>query len=109
VKEKNDYGDLPVLGEDGSLDPNAEDFVRFFSSAKSFFPALEKKDFRLAHCGIRPSLLAPGETGFRDFRIFRDPNDPRVIHLLGIDSPGLTSAPAIARHVAELLEEAAGG
>jgi L-2-hydroxyglutarate oxidase LhgO len=105
VRSKDDYRDLPVLTEDGALDTDAEDFVRFYLSAKSFFPALKKEDFRLAHCGIRPALLAPGETGFRDFRIFRDPSEPRVIHLLGIDSPGLTSAPAIARHVAEMLEE----
>jgi len=28
-----------------------------------------------------------------------------VIHLLGIDSPGLTAAPAIARHVVSLLDQ----
>jgi hypothetical protein len=30
------------------------------------------------------------------------------LHLLGIDSPGLTASPAIARHVADLLAERAG-
>jgi glycine/D-amino acid oxidase-like deaminating enzyme len=32
-----------------------------------------------------------------------DRNTSRVIHLLGIDSPGLTAAPAIAKYVAGLL------
>jgi len=109
VRDKDDYRDLPVLKEDGSLDLDAPDVERFFGAARAFFPALRAGDLRLAHCGIRPTLRAPGETGFRDFRIFRDAQDPRVIHLLGIDSPGLTSAPAIARHVADMLEESASG
>jgi L-2-hydroxyglutarate oxidase LhgO len=33
-----------------------------------------------------------------------DRNTSRVIHLLGIDSPGLTAAPAIAKYVARLLK-----
>ncbi len=105
VEDKEDYRSLPVLDGDGDLDPESHDFVRFFSSASGFYPALRKEDFRLAHCGIRPALLAPGEKGFRDFQILSDRNVPQVIHLVGIDSPGLTSAPAIARHVAGMLED----
>jgi L-2-hydroxyglutarate oxidase LhgO len=105
VLDKDDYRPLPVLNPEGGLSHGAEDFIRFFASAQSYFPSLEKSDFRLAHCGIRPSLRAPGETGFRDFRIARDPNAPQVIHLVGIDSPGLTAAPAIGRHVADMIEE----
>jgi glycerol-3-phosphate dehydrogenase len=40
-----------------------------------------------------------------DFIIERDPEFPRVIQLMGIESPGLTSAPAIAEHVNELVAE----
>ena len=40
-----------------------------------------------------------------DFVIERDPNVPRMIHLVGIDSPGLTAAPSIALQVAELAGE----
>jgi len=105
VESKEDYRPLPVWGPDGDLDENAEDLLRFFTETKGFFPLLEKSDLKPAHTGIRPSLLAPGEKGFRDFRIERDPSDPRAIHLVGIDSPGLTAAPAIARHVCDLLAE----
>ena len=35
----------------------------------------------------------------------RDPQCPSVLHLIGIESPGLTSAPSIAEHVAELASE----
>jgi L-2-hydroxyglutarate oxidase LhgO len=108
VESKEDYGPLPVFDREGDLDRKSPDFRLFFDPVKSFFPAVEQQDLHLAHCGIRPSLLAPGEKGFRDFRIESDRNDPRVIHLLGIDSPGLTASPAIARHVADLLAERAG-
>jgi len=43
-----------------------------------------------------------------DFVIARDSTHARVIHLVGIESPGLTSAPAIARHVATLVSETMG-
>ena len=41
--------------------------------------------------------------GMADFIIERDPEFPRVVQLMGIESPGLTSAPAIAEHVTELV------
>ena len=108
VESKEDYGPLPVFDEEGNLDPESGDFQRFFAPVKKYFPAVQEQDLHLAHCGIRPSLLPPGEKGFRDFRVEWDRNDPRVLHLLGIDSPGLTASPAIARHVADLLAERAG-
>jgi len=52
-----------------------------------------------------PKLVPPGGKGMADFVIARDPGYPRAIHLVGIESPGLTSAPAIARHVAPLVAE----
>ncbi len=39
----------------------------------------------------------------RDFIIARSRREPRVIHLVGIESPGLTAAPAIAEEVASML------
>ena len=107
VESKEDYGPLPVFDEQGDLDPESADFQRFFAPLSKYFPAVSKGDPHLAHCGIRPSLLAPGEEGFRDFRIEWDRKEERVLHLLGIDSPGLTASPAIARHVADQLEERA--
>ena len=40
-----------------------------------------------------------------DFIIERDPEFPRAVQLMGIESPGLTSAPAIAEHVAGLVAD----
>ena len=39
----------------------------------------------------------------RDFKIRRSFREPRVIHLVGIESPGLTAAPAIAELVLEMV------
>jgi L-2-hydroxyglutarate oxidase LhgO len=107
VESKEDYGPLAVFDSQGDLDEKSTDFERFFAPVQRFFPAVRERDLRLAHCGIRPSLLPPGEEGFRDFRIEWDRQEPRLMHLLGIDSPGLTASPAIARHVVDQLSERA--
>jgi L-2-hydroxyglutarate oxidase LhgO len=54
--------------------------------------------------GIRPKLQGPGEPA-RDF-VIREETDrglPGLINLVGIDSPGLTASPAIAKEVARML------
>jgi L-2-hydroxyglutarate oxidase LhgO len=60
--------------------------------------------------GIRPKLQGPDEP-FRDFVISgeRERGLPGFINLIGIDSPGLTSSPAIARCVAALVKESMDG
>ena len=54
-------------------------------------------------------LYAKGE-GFREFVIRHeyDKGLPGFINLIGIESPGLTSSPAIARHVGSLVDEVLG-
>jgi glycerol-3-phosphate dehydrogenase len=54
---------------------------------------------------LRPKLKAPGEKGVADFVIEADREVPRVIQLVGIESPGLTAAPAIAERVVQLTSE----
>jgi len=57
------------------------------------------EDLTPAYAGNRPKLFEDGKaTG--DFQIFRDGG---VIHLLGIESPGLTAAPAVAKYVAIMI------
>lgn len=54
--------------------------------------------------GIRAKLFGPGaSTSFEDFHIKESSRIPNLIHLIGIESPGLTSAPSIARHVIEQI------
>lgn len=77
----------------------------FAESAKTLLPEVEEKDLQLGYSGLRPKLVPPGGHGIADFVIARDANVPQAIHLVGIESPGLTAAPAIARHVLQLAAE----
>ena len=78
----------------------------FAESAKTLLPEIEEKDLQLGYSGLRPKLVPPGGKGIADFVITRDPKVPQAIHLVGIESPGLTAAPAVACHVTGLVGEA---
>jgi L-2-hydroxyglutarate oxidase LhgO len=79
---------------------------RFYDSAKRLLTAIEYDDLEPEMAGIRPKLQPPGGD-IRDF-VIRDEADkglPAFINLIGIESPGLTAAPAIAEYVEGLIEE----
>ena len=84
--------------EDYRVDPAKTD--RFRQAASRYLPFLRREDIGPDMAGIRPKLQGP-EDGFRDFVISED--RPGFVNLVGIESPGLTSAPAIARRVRSLL------
>jgi L-2-hydroxyglutarate oxidase LhgO len=76
----------------------------FGEAARRLVPAIEDADLSPDISGIRPKLQGPGD-GFRDFVIAEESARglPGLVNLIGIDSPGLTAALAIAAHVADLL------
>jgi glycerol-3-phosphate dehydrogenase len=90
IDDKNDY------------ERNRRPVEEFARSARTMLPEITAADLRLGHTGIRAKLLPPGEHGTADFVITRDPDVPRMIQLVGIESPGLTAALAIAEYVASL-------
>ena len=96
VEEKNNY-------ERDRL--SIADFAR---SARELLPEISEGDLQLGYSGLRPKLVAPGTKGQADFVITRDERVPQAIHLVGMESPGLTAAPSIARHVASLVAEVLG-
>jgi L-2-hydroxyglutarate oxidase LhgO len=75
----------------------------FTADAKSLVPEIVESDLQLAYSGLRPKLVPPSSRGIADFVIEPDREFPRVLQLIGIESPGLTSAPAIAQHVTQLV------
>ena len=91
---------------DRRLDYRVDESKRaaFARAVTKLVPAIGEADLEPDTSGIRPKLQAPGEPP-RDF-VIREEADrglPGFVSLVGIDSPGLTSAPAIARYVEELL------
>ena len=58
-----------------------------------------------AYAGIRPKIVGPGQKA-ADFVIAGPAQHgvPGLVHLLGIESPGLTAALALAEHVLSLLD-----
>jgi glycerol-3-phosphate dehydrogenase len=108
IDSKNDY------------ERDREPVEYFAKLAKSLVPEIEPEDFVPAHSGIRAKLVPPpalrrsGEGAFvqkeyaastRDFVIERDPDFPLAVQLIGIESPGLTSALSIAEQVHEMVAE----
>jgi len=84
------------------VDPGkAETFAR---AAGRYLPGLEARWLSPDYAGLRPKLAGPGEP-FRDFVVAEESRAgfPGFVNLLGIESPGLTAAPAIADRVAALL------
>jgi glycerol-3-phosphate dehydrogenase len=93
VAEKDDY-------ERNRL--TAQDFV---AGARKLLPEIGVEDLQVAYSGLRPKLVPPEEHGIADFVIERDARVPRMIQLVGIESPGLTAAPSIAREVTGMVGE----
>src|SRR3984893_17040621 len=96
-----------VEGKD-NYEKNRLPISAFAESAKTLLPEIEERDLQLGYSGLRPKLVPPGGKGIADFVITRDPAVPQAIHLVGIESPGLTAAPAIAEHVSKLAAEILG-
>jgi glycerol-3-phosphate dehydrogenase len=115
IQSKTDY-------ESDRLSPR-----EFAQSARTLLPDLKDEDLVLAYSGIRAKLSpppAPQKDGAAlekqktsadpkmeaapDFVIERDPACAGIIHLVGIESPGLTAAISIAGQVAGMVAETLG-
>lgn len=73
--------------------------------AARIFPHIQREHFIRNFAGIRPKLTSQEQGGYQDFVIERRKEAPNAINLVGIESPGLTSAVPIARHIVRLMEE----
>ncbi|MFA6238828.1 MAG: FAD-dependent oxidoreductase [Bacteriovorax sp.] len=76
-----------------------------FEPIHEIFYNVKKSDLQLAYCGIRPKVCDKNKKLINDF-IFNTPKEHSInnyFELLGIESPGLTSAPAIAKMVVESM------
>jgi glycerol-3-phosphate dehydrogenase len=93
IADKNDYE---------SNRPPVQDFARM---AQPMLPEIRAEDLVPAYTGIRAKLAPPGSHHATDFVIERDPQFTNVVHLIGMESPALTSAGAIAEYVIGMVGE----
>jgi L-2-hydroxyglutarate oxidase LhgO len=93
---------LPDRTPDYRVDPARRG--AFAEAARKLLPEIADEDLEPDISGIRPKLQAKGGP-VRDFVIQEESARglPGFVNLLGIESPGLTAAPAIADYVATLL------
>ncbi|KAH6915211.1 NAD dehydrogenase [Coprinopsis sp. MPI-PUGE-AT-0042] len=102
----------PLSGTDfwtKHLVPDDSRIPSMHEAIKDYLPDVSLDGLSPDYVGIRPKLVAPPHEGFQDF-VFRVdyPTSPelasgdgegRMVSLLGVESPGLTSSLAIAEHV----------
>jgi len=72
---------------------------------RRLLPGLATSDVIRSFSGLRAKQTPPQVGGFKDFVIERRRDYPNFINLVGIESPGLTSSPAIAVMVRDLVAE----
>lgn len=113
----------PGVDSDNVTDPSAIDFWQkhlvatesqlplMHESISSYLPNITLEGLSPDYVGIRPKLAGPGQ-GFRDFVIRvdksgrfvrgkREDEGGRMVTLMGIESPGLTSSMALAEMVVD--------
>jgi L-2-hydroxyglutarate oxidase LhgO len=87
---------------DYSVDPSKHEV--FLNSIKRILPSVESENIAPDMCGIRPKLQVEGGRP-QDFIIKNEAERglDGFINLIGIESPGVTASPAIARYVEQML------
>ena len=90
--------------DDYDFDVDAGRAAVFYPAIRTYWPGLPDGTLVADYAGIRPKLTGKGEPA-ADFMI-DSPADhglPRIVHLFGIESPGLTASLSIARDVVAKL------
>lgn len=75
----------------------------FARAVQRYLPGVREEELFPEMAGLRPKLQGPGDP-FRDFVVEETSakGAPAMVQLIGIESPGLTAAGALARRVVEL-------
>ena len=91
--------------DEENYDVNASRAQSFYASIRRYWPALKDGTLNPDYAGIRPKLTGPGEPA-ADFKIEAPAQHGLrgLVHLFGIESPGLTSALSLADDVVGYLQ-----
>jgi len=87
------------VGLKDDLSTSYQGFERIFSESRRLVPGLDSRKIIAQFAGLRAA------SDRSDFIIEFSPSVPGLLYLAGIESPGLTAAPAIAADVPKMLEE----
>jgi L-2-hydroxyglutarate oxidase LhgO len=106
-----DLGGQAKFGPDVQWVDDAADYAvdpsrgaAFYAEVRKYWPGLPDGALQAAYAGIRPKISPPGQAA-ADFCV-QGPTThgvPGLVNLFGIESPGLTSALALAERVSGLL------
>ena len=98
------------LGDKENTAVTAAGLDEVWNGARKLVPSINKRDVIAIFAGLRPGGNAPSANPsvayHRDFIIEIPREVSGLVNLGGIESPGLTAAPAIAERVIELLQTA---
>ena len=80
----------------------------FYAAIRRYWPGLKDGALQPGYSGIRPKTVPPGAPA-QDFAIQgpREHGVPGLVHLFGIESPGLTASLSLAEAVREVVESGA--
>lgn len=81
----------------------SEKIRQLIDGAKNLLPSIPLNQIIYSFSAVRSKITPPEEKGSRDFIIKEDAEN--FINLIGMESPGLTSSPAIAKFVVQILKE----
>ena len=88
------------LNDKEDLTTSRDRLSEIVASAQQLVPSVSASDIITSFSGLRPTLPDG------DFMIRESDVVPGLIHVAGIQSPGLTAAPAVAEYVKDLLKSA---
>ena len=91
-----------IAQENYDVDPRRAQ--AFYDRIRDYWPALPDGTLLPDYAGIRPKISGPGEPA-ADFMIDapKDHGLPGLVHLFGIESPGLTASLSLADEVVSYL------
>ena len=98
IGPSNEYQDDP---EDYACTADIMALLR--KEGHELLPDLKTSDFIRSFSGLRSKQAPPGVGGFKDFVVESRDDIKGFINLVGIESPGLTSSPAIALMVKDMV------
>jgi glycerol-3-phosphate dehydrogenase len=98
-----------LIGPSAEYIADGQDFAtsgpvlrQLFAEAAMLCPEVSPRDVISSMAGVR-AKLAQGAYGATDFVVEESGSAPGLVNLVGIESPGLSASPAIARMAAELV------